>query len=153
MASNTVARIEVKGAKELIRKFERMGINSSDVLEDAVRAGATLVERDADRMAPNPNIDQAVVVKTPETVQVDVGPDKEHWYYRFWEWGTKAKRPKRATAMQIWYGGQVVTFSRGEVPPLAAQPFLRPAYETNKSSAERAINQAIYTVVIRETRR
>ena len=50
--SNQVGTIEVKGAPELIAKFERMGVNCSDQLEAIVREGATMVERDADRMAP-----------------------------------------------------------------------------------------------------
>ena len=152
MASNKVGRIEVRGDKELIAKLKRMNVNISDVLEDAVKAGATMVERDADRMAPGPFIDQATVVKTDTKVQINVGPDKEHWYYRFWEFGTQAHGPKRRQAMQIWYGGQVVAFTKGQVPGVAAQPFLRPAYETNKQQAEMKIGDAIRIVVLRETR-
>ncbi len=151
MASNKVGRIEVRGDKELIAKLKRMGVNVSGVLEDAVRAGATMIERDADRMAPNPFIDQNVAKRTPDMVQIDVGPDREHWYYRFWEFGTSAHGPVRKEAMKIYYEGQFVTFTRGQVPGLGARPFLRPAYQNNRTAAEAKISEAIYTVVIRET--
>ena len=90
--------------------------------------------------------------KTIDVVQIDVGPDIEHWYYRFWEFGTKFHETKYPNVMELWYGGSRTgaTYRSAGHP---ARPFMRPAYETNKSSVERKISEGIYTIIMRETRR
>ncbi|MBK8211567.1 MAG: hypothetical protein IPK78_18080 [Rhodospirillales bacterium] len=44
----------------------------------------------ANAKAPGPHIEAEVVSATENRVTVAVGPDKEHWYYRFHERGAAA---------------------------------------------------------------
>ncbi len=136
-------RVTVEGADELIAKLKALPeAVASEALVEAVMAGAEVVRAAAALKAPRESgglaesivaaIDPARTESTRATARV--GPDAEHFYGQFEEFGhaivppgpkgTKRKAPERKAAVT------------GHTPP---HPFLRPALDESKREVEAAI--------------
>lgn len=126
-------RVTLEGDEDLIRKLHAMGLRVQDLLEPAVQAAAELVRDDARGMAPGPAIEQEKTRATRTLVEVSVGPDRRHWYYRFLESGTAGHGPARRRFMVFNPGGGLVF--TGYVRGTSARPFLRPAADSNEDAA------------------
>lgn len=126
-------QVKLEGGDELVAKLRGMGIRVQDVLAPAMEAAAMLVRDAARGAAPGPFVEQETTKKTNKAVEVDVGPDKSHWYYRFFETGTAAHGPRRKTLM-VFDGGDGLVFTR-HVAGMAARPFLRPAADSQEQAA------------------
>lgn len=156
------------------------------VVESALRAGGGVIQRAAISKAPGPGIVVEMMsgkklgagtatglmkknIRAGSRFAV-VGPDKQHWYYRFLEYGTKdhgvtkrkrtvrqqqmkrlglkaeARSLRRRTrpAMKFTVGGRMV-FAR-KVRGFAEEPFMEPAAE----SAGKAAQKQIEKVLLRE---
>jgi HK97 gp10 family phage protein len=126
-------RVVLEGGPELAAKLRLMGIRVQDVLEPAVQAGAMLVRDVARGGAPGPHVEMRTTRKTASLVEVSVGPDRAHWYYRFFETGTAGHGPRRRRIM-VWQGGDGVVVAR-YVSGVGAEPFLRPAMDNQGDAA------------------
>lgn len=187
-AKNIQARIQVdpKSLAELNRKMERLAkVTREEVLTLALAAGGAVIESAAEQKAPGPYIGVEVVKGSelmkgwrsagaqgikPNALYVAIGPDKEHWYYRFHEYGVKAhgvqkrKRTRKEIDARIAQGrtarsrlkkqfagkrpamvfsidGKLI-FAR-KVKGYAAKPFLRPAADSQGPAAMQAIGQVL----------
>ena len=129
--------LEILNADEVVLALRQLGLNASAVLEVAVQAGADVIKEAADGFAPGPNNATETKKRTDDFVQIIIGPDEEHWYYRFFETGTDPHEvlPKDAQALRIEDG----FFARANVSGMPAEPFLRPAIDTGKADATDAI--------------
>lgn len=160
--------VVVEGGEELTHKLRLAGDRVTEVLPKAGQAGGALIRGFALRGAPGPHI-----VAEPgkpwnaKEVSFEIGPDKDHWYYRFFEFGvqmfeinmiTKRSRrsavDKRRTAKAgynvtvrgrpIKSDKRAVKFGAGNIfssvfrGPMAARPFMRKAVrEHNDAIAQR----------------
>lgn len=132
-------RVRLEGDEALLRKLRALGVKVSDVLEDAVDAAAQIVETYALGLAPGDGLDRETVVKRTTRVEVAVGPDKRHWYYRFAETGAAAHgiAPESATVL-VFQGDDGETFrARVSHPGVDQRAFLRPAMDSGGDDAQR----------------
>lgn len=121
-------RMQVKGLKELKKNLEKVGRNVDDVLDEAIMAGAKVIEQAAKSKAPvktgrlRRSITVEIKDKEDNFITVRVGPGKEGFYGRFVELGTKK---------------------------MAAKPFLRPAFDENVQEARKEIRRVLKEAVKR----
>lgn len=126
---------ELKAALEALARAARGAI-----LERAANDGAEVIRAGAARRAPGPYIEKAVAQQADYAVEVEIGPDEDHWYYGFAETGAAghAIGPKNRKALAFeGRGGEVVRFGV-EHPGRPAEPFLRPAIDEDGPEAVEA---------------
>ena len=133
-------QIKLEGIDELRKKLDQLQSRVDDAMLDAARAGAKVIVDEANSNAPGPH----VVVGNEQTQEneasVEIGPDEEHWYYRFFETGATAHEIKAAKGSALAFegsAGDVITRSVDH-PGMAANPFLRPAMEDKEEAAKNA---------------
>lgn len=82
--------VVVEGGEALEHKLRLAGDRVVDVLPKAGQAGGDLIRGFALRGAPGPH-----VIAEPgkpwnaKEVSFEIGPDKDHWFYRFFEFGVQ----------------------------------------------------------------
>lgn len=138
MANVTVS---LEGADELqaaIQGLRRAARGT--VLERAALAGAEVIRDSAARRAPGPHIELETIKQADHAVLVGIGPDKDHWYYGFFETGTTGHPIKPETKEALVFAGHEGPEVRIRVdhPGMDAAPFLRPAIDESKSAATMA---------------
>lgn len=128
--------VEIKGTEELLRKLEALGVDLRALLVQATEAGGEVIGDGAEDLAPGDGITVEVLSKKAQSVEVGIGPDQDHWYYRFAELGAQPHEisPGTANALAFEAGGGTVFAASISHPGRAARPFLRPAI-TNKANA------------------
>lgn len=126
----------LKGDKELIANLKKVKAGAAKVLQQAVMGGAGIIETAADKGAPGAyNVQQLVAEETTTTRAVAaIGPDREHWYYTFFETGTQPHEatPRVKQALMLMPAGEPVVRLITRSGGMAAQPFLRPAIENTQ---------------------
>ncbi len=136
----------IKGLDELKAAFQRLKGATDTVLVPAAMAGAKVIKEAADQNAPGPHNEISVKQVSAKQVEVEIGPDKEHWYYQFPETGADAHEitPLNKKAL-TWPGGPLVKKVRhlGR----AAEPFLQPAIENNQNRILEAIASVLRRVL------
>lgn len=146
MAKNRVA---VLGVDDAVATLAQLGVDISKALEAVTHAGAAVLQDGIEQHAPT-TFDTArkTESKTPRRVRVVTGPIEDHWYVRFFEFGAT---PHTITAK----GAQAITLDENlfrrsaNHPGMAAQPFMRPAYDGNRQNAEQTIAARVRTIVNR----
>lgn len=154
-------KFEVKGGKELAAKLRALGADAKAALIEADTAGANVILDAANAVAPGPHVVFQITKKSATSVEVSIGPDKEHWYYRFFELGAgpheivaglSARRqvrlahggraPKqelqtvtKESNLSFQGNNGLVIIHEVSHPGMAARPFLRPAIDMNKDNA------------------
>lgn len=126
--------VRLEGGEELLRKLERLDVNVKGALRAAGEAAADVIQGVANSRAPGPHVETDVLRATGSFVEVAVGPDKEHWYYRFHETGAA---PHEITGSPLAFEGDVGTVITSQVAHtgMAAAPFLRPAMDEKQDDA------------------
>jgi HK97 gp10 family phage protein len=118
-------RIDPRSLEEHNRKLRKLAaVTRKEVVKAALLKGGGLIQSAAEAKAPGPHIGIEVLTGAqlgksvkgvkPEALYVAIGPDKQHWYYRFEEFGVKAhgvKRRKR-TRYQQYLGTQGVRIGK-----------------------------------------
>lgn len=118
--------IEIEGWEELEAKLRRMAkeINTQEVMENALMDGAEVVKEFAEVSAPRLTGqlagDIAISKKGRQKYSVRIGPGLAGFYGRFQEYGTSR---------------------------MAAQPWLRPAFDAARGIAEREISISMWRAV------
>jgi HK97 gp10 family phage protein len=139
--------VKLEGGDELIAALRRMDVNVKAELRAAVSAGAVIVRDAARGLAPGPEIETAVVRATASVVEVDIGPTKEKWHYKFFETGAAAHEI-RGKALLAFEGSNGLVVTPGvSHPGMGASPFLRPAMDANESAATDAIGAKLRTSI------
>ena len=123
MARRKNHRVALEGAAELDRALSKLADRAQgELLEEAAQAGAEVIREEAARLAPrDTGLLAQEVADQPKRLQIgraqiDVGPSKKAWYGRLLEHGTSK---------------------------MAAQPFLRPAFEAKKDEAVEAMKRVL----------
>ena len=142
-----MTRFTVKIEDEaLLRDLQRLGADVGQVLKKALLAGAEIVEKDAGRRAPGPYIDHGEVKTSGHSAEVDVGPDDDHWYYRYFETGAKPHRIS-GSPLRFIIAGDPVFARHVRHPGMAARPFLRPALDESQGQTTDAIGDELKRVI------
>jgi HK97 gp10 family phage protein len=130
--------VSIEGGEELLEKLERIDADLRNTLRAATLAGAQVVADLAAGMAPGPEIATDVVEATSGHCVVAIGPDAEHWHYRFLETGAA---PHEITGDPLQFEGDqgLVRTALVAHPGLAARPFLRPAHDGSHDEQRDAV--------------
>ena len=148
MGKRVTAKVE--GGEELLRRLEKMGLDVTRVLAIAAQAGAQVIADTANGLAPSPNvlIEGDTKASSKNKVTLNIGPSEEKWYWRFLETGAVghgiSPRSKKALAFEV--DGERVLAWAVQHPGMAAQPFLRPAFDKEKDNATKAVGENIKQV-------
>ena len=126
-------RGQLKNLEKAVRK---------EIMKEAVLLGAEIVKDEANPNAPGPHIEVAIDKVTETNATAKVGPDNEHWYYRFAELGATSHEISGAPLVFQGSEGLVVTGSVTH-PGRAARPFLRPAMESKSQEVQQAMADVI----------
>lgn len=140
--------VKVKGGEELARKLKALSVDVQAVLSEAVRAGAEVVRESAASRAPGPHIEIDEKEKKAQAVTYEIGPDEEHWYYRFFETGATEHEIKGSPLVFEGAAGLVIT-AYVQHPGLVAEPFLRPAIDEEGERAAAAVGAEIKKTIDR----
>lgn len=168
--------VVVEGGEALEHKLRLAEGRMTDELPKAGRAGGDLIRGFAIRGAPGPH----VIVEpgkpwSAKEVSFEIGPDKDHWYYRFFEFGVHmfeinmiAKRTTRWAINQkrseklgravlvrgrpIKSDKRAVKFGAGifsvvDRGPMPAQPFLRDAVRAHNDAIAQRVGDVFRRVL------
>ncbi len=157
----------IQGGDELLAQLKKLKADVDAALDEAALAGGQVICDAANRRAPGPFIKVWLSLETKlrgVAAQVEIFPDLDHWYYRFFEtgvmpWQMSKKtgrtvrsstsggggRPIRGTkkAFRFWGGQGEVVATEVELPGMAARPFLRPAIDEEKDAAIAAVGYVL----------
>lgn len=146
--------VKVKGWQEIQQKLNRLTNElRAQVLVDAAMAGAEVIRHEASRRAPRrtgslaEHIVAEVTGKGSHWVRVDIGPDRDHFYGRFIEFGHALVR----VTGRVRRGRRTYRIKKvlGHVPP---HPFLRPALDEGGRKAVEAVAEHLRAAIDRITR-
>lgn len=143
-------RAEIEGMEDLQKKIVGLRKDIAKILEEAAQAGADVIAAEANTLAPGPHIETEVAESTWTHADINIGPDKEHWYYRFFEFGAGPHEisPKKVGGLQFpGREGEAVVRMIVHHQGMAASPFLRPAHENKSKDAEEATGQKFLSVI------
>lgn len=130
-----------------MRKLQALQTGVADVIEDATRAGAEVVADTARAGAPGPFITVEVERNDSDKAVAKIGPDKDHWYYRFFETGTAPHEITGNPFLVFTAYGKLFVIRQVWNNGMAARPFLRPALDSSKDAATDAFGAVIRKVV------
>lgn len=151
MAKRAV-KVRIEGLEELKVKMRRLGVDVERSLDRAARAGAEVVREETASRAPGPHVVFERDPKgQPERPQYLIGPDKEHWYYQFFETGAGQHEIDGKTRKALLFPGKSGMLVRRKVghPGMGASPFLRPGLEAAKEAAVDAVGKVLKAAVER----
>lgn len=157
--------VVLDGGEELLQKLEAMGGKALSVLKQATNDGGNAVFDDIKNDAPGSKSIVMIEASKPKgygVFSVEIGPDKEHWFYQFFETGVRPyeinmvkKRSRRATGKgrkiksdkkAMSFHGQV--FKKIRRGPMVAKPFLRNNFLPKQSEIEGAFGDTIKREVL-----
>lgn len=110
---------KLEGMQELLKKLETLGNEAEQVKQEALVAGAKVVQQAASQKAPRDTgklAENIVISDIKEDGTVDIGPDRDRFYGLFLEFGTSK---------------------------MSARPFLQPAFEENKEQVQQKMADVI----------
>ena len=173
MPRSTPWTVEIEGGKELLLKLRELREDAHGILPKAGQVGSGIIARRARAGAPGPGI---IVERakpfSEETVAFEIGPDKDHWFYRFFEFGVQpfeinmiGKRSTRSAINRkksaargekvnvrgrrvqsekraLKWGGNIIK-SVVHRGAFAAKPFLRRAVRDNNDAISYAVGEVI----------
>ena len=129
-------RVQLIGDAELRDKLHRMGQNVQKANSKAARAAEVPVQVEATEGAHGPHIMalQSKRESTEALAVVDIGPDKEHWFYQFFETGAVAHPIKAKKARALAFEGRkgLVVIPAVQHPGIKKKPFLKKALRDNQ---------------------
>ena len=139
--------VRIEGGEELRARLERLEAAARGAaLEAAARAGAEVIRAQANQRAPGPHVELEVRESSESAVEVAVGPDRDHWYYQFFELGAGrhaiGPHKKKAIRFPGAEGQEQVRFGVTH-PGMTARPFLRPALDGQKANAVEAVGDEL----------
>lgn len=144
-------QIKIEGDHELHERLKKLGARARASLLTAAQAGARVIEEDADRRAPGPYVIVGNERVEGGMAEVEIGPDRDHWYYRFFEFGATEHEIK-GEPLAFQADGETVFAMGATHPGMSAQPFLRPAVDTQRNQAVSAVGRVFRAEIERLTR-
>jgi HK97 gp10 family phage protein len=135
------SRVELIGEAELKAKIQQLGDAVIQANSAAVRAAEVPILTEANANAPGPHILalQSKKESNENLAVVNIGPDKDHWYYQFAETGATAHEIKAKNGKSLAFEGRngLVITKSVKHPGRPAAPFLRPAMSHNRDAAQK----------------
>ena len=113
-----------------------------------MRAGAEDLREEANRLAPSPDIITGNEKVDSGVAEISVGPTREKWYLRFFEFGATSHEIKGTPLVFEGERGLVMTRSVKH-PGMAARPFLRSAVTRNKERIVAKIGEVFQSEINR----
>jgi HK97 gp10 family phage protein len=148
-------RVELIGDKEMHEKLHRMGENVQKANSKAARAAEVPILSEATEMAPGPHIMalQSKRESTEDLAVVDIGPDKEHWFYQFFETGAIAHTIKAKKAKALAFEGRngLVVIQSVQHPGMQKHPFLKKSLTHNKDLVQEIAGKVFLQEINKET--
>lgn len=166
MSGSVKARLSLepgsyKRFKAQLKELERAV--RKEIIEEALMAGGKVIHNAADAAAPGPGVVLEIIGGRSLRKRIDprmekvvksngkfaaIGPDKKHWYFRFYEFGAKPHDIAGKGKMLYFQGadGEVFVARAKQTGGVPKRPFLRPAVDQNKGEAV----QEMGTVLKRE---
>lgn len=141
--------VKVLGTEELNRKFRELLSETKAVLQEAALKGAEVMQAAANDKAPGPHIQTHVSKRRALWAEVEIGPDRAHWYYQFLEYGAQPHTiaPHKAKMLR-WFMDTGPVYARlVRHPGIPAEPFLRPAFDESQDAAKDAAGEVIKRAV------
>jgi len=135
----------ITGESELMNRLNSMADDlKKEITKEALMAGAEVVKREMSAKADG-SIAQSIKMEFPETTGIPtirIGPDKEHWYAAFQEFGAVPHTVKIKSKQILADGGEV--FGR-EIrhPGVRKDPFVRPAVDDHEAEIKSAMMSVI----------
>ncbi len=144
--SGVMVQIDDEELEQALRKLA--DDLEAEALKAAALAGAEVIRAAAEARAPGP-IEMEVVEADRAHALVEIGPDKEHWFYRFHETGAQPHEVEPSHTGGLAFPGEEGEIVRRliEHPGLPARPFLRPAFDEQQEQATAATGAALRKVV------
>jgi HK97 gp10 family phage protein len=96
--------LKMEGMSDLLKQLEKMGnqVDAGSIKKEALMAGAEVIRSKIETNTPRSELrnehaaDFIVISESKQDENaVEIGPDKDHWYLQFPEWGT-SKQPAQA---------------------------------------------------------
>lgn len=142
MATKTV---RIEGMEDLLRKLKRLQDDVNGVLDEATLEGAEVIREYANVLAPGPHIEKELVERTRLAAEAHIGPDDAHWYYKFSETGTGPHEIGPSVKRAVAFLGDEGAVVRQHVDHSGhpAEPFLRPAIDTQKAKATKTVGDVL----------
>lgn len=134
----------VQGDEELLANFDALIEVMESAIVQAGLAGADVVVQAANAKAPGPHNVVQIDKVSPEHVELRIGPDKDHWFYRFFERGTQPHEIGLKNRQALRFGAEPIFARSGEHPGMAAQPFLRPAIDEKRQAVLDAMGRVYW---------
>lgn len=141
--------VRIEGVEDLVAKLKQLEVDVANVLEEACTAGAKIIQDAANQAAPAPHVEMETEEKTDDSVTIAIGPDDDHWYYRFAESGAQPHEitPKTAGALAFEGESGLVITQQVSHTGMAARPFLRPAADENEAKIKDAVGDVLKKAV------
>ena len=142
--ANIRGTVKIEGLDDLLRKLGNLGAEVSKELTAAVEEGAEIIQEAAISLAPGPEIGIEVEESTATRAQVAIGPEKDKWYYRFFEFGA-VPHDIIGSPHVAFEGREGLFVGRGaeKTGGVPAEPFLRPAFDANKDKARDRVGEVL----------
>ena len=133
-------RVEVTNLEEVRRVLEQLGPKAVAAMPAAIAEGAKVLQARMVALGPGPHIEIE-----QDGASAEIGPDKEHFYYCFFETGTSAHlvEPREKSALK--WGEQYAARSRPG--GMAAEPFMRPAVDEGVGEIGEAMGKVLLAAV------
>jgi HK97 gp10 family phage protein len=144
-------RVEIEGIEELRKKLGELNVRVERVLREAVLQGEGLVEEEMKRQGPGPHMTYTIRKARSTRVEVDIGPDKEHWYYQLFESGAQPHEiePDVKGALAFEMDGAQVIVNSVKHTGMAAAPFIRPALKNQTEAVKAAMMKTFWNAIER----
>ena len=137
--------VRIEGLEELQGKLRRLGSSVEAVLVVGATEGAKVIRDEARGRGPGPHIEVELKKSSADYAEVSIGPDDEHWYYRFFESGVGSHEIKPSKKKALKFAGREGETVRRRVVHvgMGAKPFLRPAIEAGKGAATDKVREIL----------
>lgn len=131
----------IEGDEELLENLNALlEVMNYAIVEAGLGGGEILLDA-ATARAPGPNLAMQIEEVDQEHVEVRIGPDDEHWYYRFFEFGAQPHEINVENRAALRFGAEAIFAASGEHPGTPAQPFLRPALDEKQDEVLKKMAQ------------
>ncbi len=152
MAENFKVTARVDGGDQLLKELASLGGNVRSSARSAVRAGARVIQAEAESntqtLGDGSGKHTAIKIsqRVKGTIEAMIGPSKRKWWYRYFETGVTAHE---ITGGPLVFEGDEGLVVIGSVrhPGMAAQPWLRPAFDTKQDDAVQAVGDTLRRAV------
>ena len=139
---------KIEGGDELLKELASLGGNVRSSARSAVRAGARVIQGEAESneqgLGDGSGKQTAIKIsqKKQGSIEAMIGPSKRKWWYRYFETGVTAHE---ITGDPLVFEGDegLVVIGGVQHPGMAAQPWLRPAFDTKQNDAVQAVGDAL----------